>query len=109
MRLRALQSMKEKLDQDDDEIIDEMEELLQEADQAEEEANLEEVNSEEVNSEEVNLEEANLELLMDENSMLNLQNNENSMPNLAKRLKEVAKKLPVTETIESYSPTQSPI
>merc|ERR1711963_837594 len=35
MRLRALQSMKEKLDQDEnDEMVDEMKELLHEADQA---------------------------------------------------------------------------
>ena len=34
MRLKALRSMKEKLDQEDDEMVDEMEELLHEADQA---------------------------------------------------------------------------
>jgi hypothetical protein len=39
MRLKALQSMKEKLDQEDDEMVEEMEELLQEADQAANEIN----------------------------------------------------------------------
>ena len=39
MRLKALQSMKEKLDQEDDEMVEEMEELLQEADQAANEVN----------------------------------------------------------------------
>lgn len=112
MRLRALQSMKEKLDEEEkDEEISQMEELLQEADEA---AN------EEQNDPDTppppplisDFDEDNLDLLM----KTTLNNEEldtgEKMSSLVKRLKEAAKKTigeKNQEDLLNYSPTQSPL
>ena len=124
MRLKALQSMKEKLDQeedeDQDEMVVEMEELLQEADQA---AN--EVEKKLPEQENASSLPPEIDQMMAEESVGDENQNE-SMLSVVKRLKLAAKKtrlqspddewddyVPASENRNqndlNYSPTQSPI
>lgn len=113
MRLQALQTMKDKLDQEDDEMVEEMEELLQEADEAR--------NEEEQNSLIIPIvDEAGMDMIIEEQK-------EDSMSSVVKRLKEAARKTRQIQPVkleydsdefddyspaksqEDYSPTQSPL
>ena len=125
MRLKALQSMKEKLDQEDDEMVEEMEELLQEADQAANEVEeVEDDYSDYVPATRIHdVDEAGLDIMMrtslTEDNLESTENNDDNMSSLVKRLKEAARKTkaaasaanehPVKDSQENYSPTQSPI
>jgi hypothetical protein len=106
MRLKALQSMKEKLDQEDDEMVEEMEELLQEADQAANEVNEMTEDSDDY-SDYVpasplpiinDVDEAGLDLMMrtslsEDTKGANVDDcNDDKMSNVVKRLREVARK-----------------
>ena len=113
MRLKALQSMKEKLDQEEDDdnenqIVEEMQELLDEADQAAEEV-----------QPLVDIDEAGMDVFM-KASMEECNGDEFSkapdpMVDVVKRLKEAARKTKQqvqdadSAAAGDYSPTQSPI
>merc|ERR1711963_430407 len=98
MRLKALQSMKEKLDQEDDEMVEEMEELLQEADQAANEVEeVEDDYSDYVPATRIHdVDEAGLDIMMrtslTEDNLESTENNDDNMSSLVKRLKEAARK-----------------
>lgn len=129
MRLKALQSLRDKLDretelsfnnaeaEESDEMVDEMEELLQEADQAANEADSDylEVIPTEPTAVIDDLDEAGMDAVMksalDGDNVENYNVNDN-MSELVRRLKEAAKKtrIGVLEDLQvNYSPTQSPI
>ena len=117
MRLQALQSMKEKLDQEteDSEIVDEMQELLEEADQAAIEELVPENHSDEnmeTNQAVVmdDIDEAGMDIFMKASieESEELSTNPDPMSNVVKRLKEAARKQQ-QELDLHYSPTQSPI
>ena len=114
MRLRALQSMKEKLDEEEkDEEISQMEELLQEADEAANEVQNDPDTPPPPPPLISDFDEDNLDLLM----KTTLNNEEldtgEKMSSLVKRLKEAAKKTigekNNQEDLLNYSPTQSPM
>ena len=117
MRLQALQSMKEKLDQEEDlEIVDEMQELLEEADQAAIEELVpvvQESNSDGETKQALDMDdidEAGMDIFMKASieESEDLSTNPDPMSNVVKRLKEAARKQQ-QEIDLSYSPTQSPI
>jgi len=118
MRLKALRSMKEKLDNnEDDEMVDEMEELLHEADQAANEVELDFTDYVPTSPSPLiqDDDEAGLDLMMKSSLTDDTSTDDMSMSSVVKRLKEAARKTRETEhassceELESYSPTQSPI
>merc|ERR1712168_1405168 len=109
--------MKEKLDQEDDEMVEEMEELLQEADQAANEVEYD--YSDYVPATRIHdVDEAGLDIMMrtslTEDNLENTETNDDNMSSLVKRLKEAARKTkaaasaanepPVKDSQENYSP-----
>merc|ERR1719412_1884574 len=94
MRLKALQSMKEKLDQEDDEMVEEMEELLQEADQAANEVEeVEDDYSDYVPATRIHdVDEAGLDIMMRTSLSEDNPDSSDNMSSLVKRLKEAARK-----------------